>query len=90
MQHYHFFYVSTDVEGKTCNSSYFFLLATVVYSSSEYLYQTNFPYEGGHSTAHSIFKTCVQQRKDHFTLFLNTNTRSGISKNAYQIDCSQL
>ena len=27
--------------------------------------------------AHSIFKTCVQRRKDHFGLFLNTNTPSG-------------
>ena len=29
------------------------------------------PYEGGHSITHLIFKTCVQQRKDHFSLFLN-------------------
>ena len=24
-----------------------------------FLYETNLPYEGGHSIAHSIFKTCV-------------------------------
>ena len=48
------------------------------------------PYEGEHSIKHSIFKTCIQRRKDHFSLFLNTNTRSGRTKNAYQIDCSRL
>ena len=36
-------------------------------------YETNFPYERGHSIAHSIFKTCAQQRKYHLGLFLNTN-----------------
>ena len=51
------------------------------------LYETNLYYEGGHSIAHSIFKTSVQRRKDHFSLLLNTNTRSGKSKNANQIDC---
>ena len=57
------------------------------FSPSACLYETNFPYEGEHSIAHSILKTCVQQRKGHFSLFLNTNTRSGRSKNAYQIAC---
>ena len=33
--------------------------------------ETNFPYEEGYSTAHSIFEAFVQQRKDHFGLFLN-------------------
>ena len=51
------------------------------------LYETNFPYEGEHFIAHSNLKTCVQQRKGHFGLFLNTNTCSGRSKNAYQIGC---
>ena len=37
-----------------------FFLATVTYSPSVCLYETNFSYEGGHSIAHSIFKTCVQ------------------------------
>ena len=50
---------------------------TVVYSTSVCLYETNFPYEGGHFIANSIFKTCVQQMKDHFSLFLNTDTLSG-------------
>ena len=54
------------------SSSYFSLLATVVYSPSVYLYETNYPYERGHSITHSIFKTSVQQRRDHFSLFLNT------------------
>ena len=47
------------------------------YSTSVCLYESNFPYEGGHFIAHSIFKTCVHQMKDHFNLFLNTNTLSG-------------
>ena len=34
--------------------------AKVVYSPSVCLYETNFPYEGGHSITHLIFKTCVQ------------------------------
>ena len=34
-------------------------LVTVIYSSSICLYETNFPYEGGHSISHFIFKTCV-------------------------------
>ena len=54
--------------------SYFSSLATFVYSTSVFLYETNFYYEEGHSIAHSIFKTCVQRRKDRFSLFLNTNT----------------
>ena len=37
------------------------------------LHETNFPYERGHSIAHSTFKTCVQRRKDYLGLFLNTN-----------------
>ena len=89
MQH-HFFYVWTDVKRKTWSPSYFSSLATVVYCPSVCLYETNFPYEGRHSIAHLIFKTCVQRRKDHFGLFLNTNTRSGRSKIAFQIDCSRL
>ena len=36
-------------------------------------YETNFPYKRGHSIAHSILKTCAQQRKDHLGLFLNIN-----------------
>ena len=28
-----------------------------------FLYETNFPYKGGHSIAHSIFKTCVHSFK---------------------------
>ena len=59
-----------------------------LYSPSACLHE-KFPYEGGHSIAHSIFRTCVQRRKDHFGLFLNTNLRSGRSKNAYHIDCSR-
>ena len=70
--------------------SYFSLLTNIVNSPSVCLYEKNFPYKGGHSNAHSIFKTCAQQKKDHFSLFLNTNTRSGRCKNAYQIDCSKL
>ena len=68
-----------------------FFTATVNYSLSICLYETNFPYKGGHSTEHSIFKTCVQHRKDHFGLFLNTNTYIIEAKILiYQIDCSQL
>ena len=52
------------------------------------LHETNFPYERGHSIAHSTFKTCVQRRKDYLGLFLNTNP-SGRSKSAYQIDFSR-
>ena len=74
LRHYHFFYVSTDVKWKTCSSSYFSLLTTVVYSRTVCLHETNFPCEGGHSIAHSILKTCAQQRKGHFGLFLDTNT----------------
>ena len=73
---------------KNVSPSYFPLLATVVYSYPVCLYETNFPYKRGHSIAHSIFKSCVQQRENHFGLSLNTNARSGRSKNAYQIDCS--
>ena len=36
-------------------------------------YETNFPYKRGYSIAHSILKTCAQQRKDHLGLFLNIN-----------------
>ena len=54
------------------------------------LYETNIPHEGGHSIAHSIFKTCAQRRKAHFDLFLKTTTRCERSKNAYQIDCRRL
>ena len=36
-----------------------FSLTIVLSSSSMFFYETNFPYEGGHSIAHSIFKTCV-------------------------------
>ena len=61
-----------------------------VYSPSIFLYETNFPYKGERSIAYSIFKTCVQRRKDHFGLFLDTSTCSGRGKNAYQISCSQL
>ena len=64
-----------------------FFVGDSFFSPSVCLYETNFPYEGEHSIAHSILKTCVQQRKGHFSLFLNTNTRSGRSKNAYQITC---
>ena len=71
MPHCHFFYVSTDVKWKTCSPSYFSSLATVVYCPSVCLCETNFPDEGGHSIAHSIFKTCIQWRKDHLGLFLN-------------------
>ena len=28
-----------------------------------FLHETNFPYKGGHSIAHSIFKTCVHSFK---------------------------
>ena len=52
MQHYHFFYVSADVKGKTHSSSYFSSQAAVVYSPSVCLYETNCPYEAGHSIAH--------------------------------------
>ena len=51
----HLFFVLTYVKWKTCTSSYFSLLATVVHSSSVCLYETNFPYERGHSIAHLIF-----------------------------------
>ena len=71
MRHCHFFYVSTYVKWKTCNPFYFSSLATVIYSLSVCLYETNFPYEEGYSAAHSIFEAFVQQRKDHFGLFLN-------------------
>ena len=64
-----------------------FFVGDSFFSPSVCLYETDFPYEGEHSIAHSILKTCVQQRKGHFSLFLNTNTRSGRSKNAYQIAC---
>ena len=60
----------------------------VVYSSSVCLYETNFYHKGGLSIAHSIFKTSVQRREDHFSLFLITNACSGKCKNAHQIDCS--
>ena len=40
--------------------------------------------------AHSIFKTCVQRKKDHFGLLLNTNTHGERSRNVYQIDCNRL
>ena len=73
---------------KACSSSYFSSLATVAYSPSICLYGTNFRYEGGHSITHSILKTFLERREDQFGLFLNTNIRSGRSKNAYQIDCS--
>ena len=66
------------------------LLFTVVYTPCVCLYETNFPYKGGHSIASLIFRTCVHQRKDHLGLFLNTNTRCGRSKNVYQIACSRL
>ena len=49
---------------------YNFFYATIVYSHAVSLYETNFPYKGGHSIVHSIFKTCVQRRNDHFGLFL--------------------
>ena len=58
-RHYHFFYVSTNVKWKTCSFYYFFSLAIVVCSPSMFFYETNFPYEGGHSIAHSIFQTCA-------------------------------
>ena len=48
----YFFYVSADVKGKTHSSSYFSSQATVVYSPSVCLYETNCPYEAGHSIAH--------------------------------------
>ena len=72
------------------SSSYFSLLATVMYSLHVCLHETNFPCKGGHSIAHSTFKTCVQRTIDYFSLFLNTNMHSGRSKNAYQIYCSRL
>ena len=48
------------------------MLATVFYYPSVCLYETNFPYEGGHSIARLVFKTCVLHRKDHFGSFFNT------------------
>ena len=71
MPHYRFFNILRDVKWKSCSPSYFFSLVIVVYFPSVCLYETNFPDEGRHSIAHSIFKTCVQWRKDHFGLFLN-------------------
>ena len=42
---------------KRATPHYFFLLTIVVCSPSMFLCETNFPYEGGRSLAHSIFKT---------------------------------
>ena len=38
----------------------FFFSSNSFHSPCVYLYETSFPYEGGHSIAHLIFKTCVQ------------------------------
>ena len=59
MQHYHFFYVSTNMKWKTCGFYYFFSLTIVVCSLSMFFYETNFSDEGGHSIARSIFKNCA-------------------------------
>ena len=74
MRHCHFFFVSTDAKWKKCSPSYFSLLAQF-FILPLYACMKNFRCEGGHSIAHLIFKTCVQRRKDHFRLFLNTNTQ---------------
>ena len=42
---------------------YFFFADDSCLLSVMFLYETNFPYEGGHSIAHSIFKTCVHSFK---------------------------
>ena len=72
MRHCHFFFVSTDAKWKKCSPSYFSLLAQF-FILPLYACMKNFRCEGGHSIAHLIFKTCVQRRKDHFRLFLNTH-----------------
>ena len=90
LKKHNLFYVSTDVIWKTYSSSYFSSLATAVYFPSLLcLYETN---SLQRRTFHYTFipKTCVPWRKNHFGLFLNANTRSGRSKNAYQIDYRRL
>ena len=59
--------------GTARHTSYFSSLATVIYFPSVCLYETNFAYEGGHSIAHSIFKTCVQRRKDQMMNQIESN-----------------
>ena len=82
MRHYHFFYVSTNVKWKICNPYYLFSLTIVVSSPSIFLYETNFLYEGGHSIPYSIFKTCVQRRKDHFSRSVCFQTQARVVKEA--------
>ena len=43
-----------------------------------------------YSTAHSIFKTCVQRKKDHFGLLLNTSRGSKRLYKGYKTNCSRL
>ena len=74
-------------EMKNVQTLLLFSLATVVYSPSACLYEKKFPYEGGDSIAHSILKLVYSEEK---IASVNTNIRSGKSKNAYQIDCRQL
>ena len=51
----------------------FLLFLSLSLCLSVCFYETYFPYERGHSIAHSIFRTCAQRRKDHLGLFFNTN-----------------
>ena len=50
-------------EIRSCSSSYVSSLATVVYFPIVSLYETNFPYEGGHVIAHLISKTCAAKER---------------------------
>ena len=79
MWHYHFFYLYSQMWNEKRAAPPTFLCWGKLFTLPLYaciLYETIFPYEGGHSIAHLIFKTCAQQRKDHFDLFLDTNTQA--------------
>ena len=63
---------------KTCSSSSF--VGDSCLLSLCMLVWNKFSYEGGHSITHSIFRTSVQRRKDHFSLFPNTKQVVKVAK----------